>query len=188
MTDRSIKFLVWGLVFVLVDLRIVTFDIIHDLIGYILLYKGIGSLPVTRPLKYAKTSAVILALFSLFEIFGFSNINLNEMNENITLEILMVGVVSIISLFFHLNLLTGLLELVKGSIDQEQYRSLATFRTFYAAFNLIVIFSFPTALVFREMFMMVLICIVVIGLIVEIVYVVKINSFKRFFPTGEGAS
>jgi hypothetical protein len=188
MTERSIKFLVWGLLFVLVDLRIVTFDIIHDLIGYILLYKGISSLPGTRSLKYAKTSAVVLALFSILEIFGFSNIDLNQMNQNITLEILMVGMVSIISLFFHLNLLSGLIEMVKESIDQEQYRSLIKFRTFYAVFNLIVIFSFPTALVFREMFMMFLIGIVVVGLIVEIVYVVKINSFKRLAPRGEEAS
>ncbi|WP_456272001.1 hypothetical protein [Bacillus sp. AK031] len=152
------------------------------------MYKGIASLAVTHSLKYAKNAAVILAIFSILEIFGFSNINLNELNQNITLEILVVGIVSIISLFFHLNLLSGLLQLVNESINQEQYRSLAKFKTFYTIFNLMVIFSFPTALVFREMFMMFLIAIVVAGLIVQIVYIVKINSFKGYTPKGEHTS
>ena len=188
MTKRPVKLLVWGLLFILIDLRIGTLDIVHDLIGYILLYKGLNLLPESRWLTYAKISAVILGIISITEILGVSQINLNEMNQDYTWYVIIGGFISLLSLFFHINLLSGLLDVVDSDHLQETFSSLSKFKTFYLVYNLIITLSLPSILVFQEMFGMFLVLLLIAGLIIELVYIVKINSFKRFPLKEEGTS
>jgi hypothetical protein len=188
MTGKAIKYLVWGLLFVLIDLKIVTFDITHDVIGYILIYKGINRLRGSHWLKLAKTSVIFLGIFSIIEIFGLGYINLNELNQDFTFELAAAGVLAILSLFFHMNLLSGLLETANEVGLEEQYSSIRKFQTFYLIFNLLSIMSLPALMMFRENYLMYLVIMMAAGFIVEIVYIVKINSFKRFIHPEEHAS
>jgi hypothetical protein len=188
MTERAIKLLVWGLLIVLIDIRIVTVDIIHDLIGYIFLYKGIKRLPESRWMNLAKISLIILGIFSVIEIFGFSTINMNEMNQDFTMELAFAGILAILSLFFKLNLLSGLLETAVEYGLKDQHPSMQKFKMVYLMFNLLYIMSLPSMMVFREDYVLFLVFLMVAGFIVEIVYIVKINSFKRFIPSEEYAS
>ncbi|MGM0846301.1 MAG: hypothetical protein ACQEUT_15095 [Bacillota bacterium] len=186
MIEKGIKLLVWGLIFLLIDFKIVTFDLVHDGIGYILLYKGLQELPYSKWKAYAKTAAVILGLLSITEIFGFTNIQLNETSPHASWYILSGGIVSLLSLFFHMNLLSALLELAKD--DDEQRRSISRFKTFYLVFNLITIMALPPILIFNDIVSAFLIAALILGTIVEIVYIVKVNSFKGIIPPQDLAS
>ncbi|WP_421383992.1 hypothetical protein ACOJQI_05395 [Bacillus salacetis] len=183
--EKAIKLLVWGLLFLLIDIRIITFDLIHDAIGYILLYRGLKQLPQSKWLAYAKASAVILGVLSLTEIFGFSNINLDGLNQDFTWKVPAIGLLSILSLFFHMNVLSSVMTLTES---EEILSSTKKFQQFYLIVNLITILSLPAILVFREMAVLYLIILILTGLIVEIIYIVKINSFKRVPTTEDLAS
>ncbi|RIW29604.1 hypothetical protein D3H55_18575 [Bacillus salacetis] len=188
MKERAVQLIVWGLLFVLIDLKIVTFDIIHDLIGYIFIYKGIQKLPLSRWLGYAKISAVFLGILSVIEIFGLGYINLNELNQDFTIRLGAAGVLAILSLFFHINLLSGLLDSVDENYLKGQYSSLQKFKRFYLIFSLINIMSLPALMIFQEDLVFYLIILIAAGFIIEIVFIVKISSIKRFIPFKERAS
>lgn len=184
--ERGIKLLVWGLLFVLIDIRIVTFDLVHDGIGYIFLYKGLKELPYSKWLSYAKAAAVILGLLSITEIFGFTTINLNETEQDVTWYVIIGGIVSILSLFFHMNLLSALMETLQD--EDKLHRSVSGFKTFYLIFNLILIMALPLILIFHDIVSVFLFAALIVGMIVEIVYIVKVNSFKGIVPPQDLAS
>ncbi|MGF2615157.1 hypothetical protein FZC84_10270 [Rossellomorea vietnamensis] len=175
--EKGIKLLVWGLLFLLIDIRITTIDLVHDGIGYILLYKGMQELPHSKWLSYAKTAAVILGVLSITEIFGFTNINLNQAGQDVTWHVIIGGIVSILSLFFHMNLLSALQEAVNN--EDDLHRSLSGFKTFYLVFNLITIMALPPILIFNDIVSYFLVASLLIGVVVEIVYIVKVNSLKE---------
>ncbi|EDL62992.1 hypothetical protein [Bacillus sp. SG-1] len=183
--EKAIKLLVWGLLFLLIDIRINTFDIFHDAIGYIFLFRGMKSLPHSKWVTYAKTSVIILAVLSLIEIIGFGNININDTNRDFTWEIAAIGGISILSLFFHMNLLSSMLVMAP---DKEVLRSVGKFKRVYFSIQLIIILTFPAILLFRDWVTGYLLIIIVTGLIVEIIYIVKINSFKRYISSAEHTS
>ncbi|TYR73237.1 hypothetical protein FZC79_19405 [Rossellomorea vietnamensis] len=184
--ERGVKLLVWGLLFVLIDIRIVTLDLVHDGIGYILLYKGLNELPYSKWVSYAKGAAVILGLLSITEIFGFTTINLNETGQDVTWYVIIGGIVSILSLFFHMNLLSALQETVQD--EDELQGSVSGFKTFYLIFNLILIMALPLILIFNDIVSVFLFAALIVGMIVEIVYIVKVNSFKGIVPPQDLAS
>ncbi|WP_113930412.1 hypothetical protein [Bacillus sp. P14.5] len=175
--EKGIKLLVWGLLFLLIDIRIITIDLVHDGIGYILLYKGMQELPHSKWLSYAKTAAVILGVLSITEIFGFTNINLNQAGQDVTWHVIIGGIVSFLSLFFHMNLLSALQEAVNN--EDDFHRSLSGFKTFYLVFNLITIMALPPILIFNDIVSYFLVASLLIGVVVEIVYIVKVNSLKE---------
>ncbi|WP_409253234.1 hypothetical protein V1502_04780 [Bacillus sp. SCS-153A] len=180
--EKAIKLLVWGLLILLIDIKINTFDLVHDVFGYILLYKGLQFLPHSKWALYAKTSAIILALLSVFEVLGVGNINLNEIDKDFTWSIAAVGIISIIALFFHMNLLSALLFVIPNEDIQS---SVGKFRRFYFGVQLMIILTLPATLVLRDMAAEYLIFIIISGLIVEIFYIVNINSFKQYIPSSE---
>ncbi|QRG66048.1 hypothetical protein [Brevibacillus choshinensis] len=62
----------WGLLLVFVDIRLNQFDIIPDLIGYIIAYAGFSQLSSSHShFANAKFATIPLLLFSILELFQF---------------------------------------------------------------------------------------------------------------------
>lgn len=72
MNHRGFRFLFWGFIFVLVDVRIQGFDVLPDIVGYILFAIGLGLLETeNRAFAVAKVLSYPLILLSVFSIVQF---------------------------------------------------------------------------------------------------------------------
>ncbi len=101
--------LLWGFIF-LFDFRIQGFDILPDIIGYILFYKGLSELE-DRNAFFAKGKqfALPLIIISLFDIYEFS-VSLDELSISpYGIVVLLLGIISsVINLLMVYNICRGI--------------------------------------------------------------------------------
>lgn len=79
--SRLFRRIGWGLVFSLIDFRIMYFDLLPDFIGYILIataLQGLGTIHVA--FARAKWAAILMILASLLSVFMPANIHITELN------------------------------------------------------------------------------------------------------------
>ncbi|MBY0121845.1 hypothetical protein [Bacillus sp. S/N-304-OC-R1] len=108
----SINKIFWGLIFVLVDLNIVYFDLLPDIIGYLIVVSGLSQLqPHSSYFSKAKVFGILLALSSLVIVFINPPIPMEEFGiSNITLFSLLTQTIhSILHLFLIIYAVQGLI-------------------------------------------------------------------------------
>ncbi|MBM7586335.1 hypothetical protein JOC86_002887 [Bacillus pakistanensis] len=183
MTRSLLRIIVFGLMIILVDFRIGTFDVVNDSIGYILIYNGIKSMTNIRWFRYAKVSTIILAIFSLIELFGWNHIQLNGAYGEMKLFAVFGGLISLISLFNNLNIMAGFIQLLQDEGIVGADRKLASFRKVYFVINALIILLLPFSMFFADWYLSILPLPFLIGFIVEVMLIYRINSLKAYYST-----
>lgn len=108
--EKSFKKIFWGYLFLLINLRIMGFDILPDFIGYIIILFGVRELS-TQNEYFAKAVnmnyiLIFLSLFGIYEVTEGLGVQPNGLNNPITF---ILGIVSIIvDLYFMYNLFMGI--------------------------------------------------------------------------------
>lgn len=108
----------WGLLFVLIDFNINHFDILPDLIGYIIVVFGLNELiPFSHLFSKARVMAIVLAVCSIpaMLMVEINMLDGFQPSEDVFMILIAATILNLIHLVFIYFLLKGLMELATKS-------------------------------------------------------------------------
>lgn len=105
--------MMWGLILILIDIRIMGLDIMPDFIGYIMIVSGLGILADQNDFyTKAKPYALILFFLSFFDLFELNRNFLGDFITPTSLVFMAIGSIgTILKLFMYYNICQGIMEL-----------------------------------------------------------------------------
>lgn len=183
----SINKLFWGLLLVLLDVKINQLDILPDIIGYLIVVSGLNQLqPHSKYFLKAKILANILVFVSIAAIFQAPDIPISEfVPSNYSLLVLLFstasGLLHIALIFFAVH---GLMELAVHhnllELSAISYNRLAI----YLVFSFLALATIPFILTIGETNTIYLLLIsVMIGIIMEMMILLLFRKYRGAFLT-----
>lgn len=181
----SINKLFWGLLLVLLDVKINQLDILPDIIGYLIVVSGLNQLqPHSKYFLKAKILANILVFVSIAAIFQAPDIPISEfVPSNYSLFVLLFstasGLLHIALIFFAVH---GLMELAVHhnllELSAISYNRLAI----YLVFSFLALATIPFILTIGETNTIYLLLIsVMIGIIMEMMILLLFRKYRGAF-------
>lgn len=173
----------WGLLLVFLDIRINGFDLLPDLIGYLLVYPGLSRMSARHPhFRKAKMAVLPLLLFSLPELLGLSfQINLSSSDTSVSgWMIVAIIVMELLHLYMIYHLCRGIAKLASQS-GSMALANLANSRwTYYLWFSLVFSALTLLALVdFLSVLTLLFIPVAIVGFIIYILLLLIIRQADR---------
>lgn len=135
----------WGLLWVLVDIRIGHFDLVMDVVGYLLMRDAIANLGRIRPdFLSAKPYLILLAVLSLFEVFPLFPFTLPVSPHDINPYTLCYGSITLLlTLLMMERFLTALKQHTADIGHHELAKEVSARRAFYACVTSAMLVSSP---------------------------------------------
>jgi len=171
------KKLFWGFIF-LFDFRINGFDILPDIIGYILFFQGLSIL-ASRNIYFEKAKRlsfplIFLSIFSIYE--NTTPLAEFSINNSTSLLMLLGLVITILHLFMVYNICMGIADEAR-LFEKPDLEDKAMMRwTFYLVINIAVIFVIFIAFVLPTFGFVLLILSLILSVISYILMVMLMND------------
>ncbi|MHB9094976.1 MAG: hypothetical protein ACYC21_09905 [Eubacteriales bacterium] len=179
--------LFWGFLFVLLDFRIQGFDIFPDIVGYLLIYSGLGQLIVLNPhFQQARKYALPLTILSIFDLVQFQQpVSQFNFEPSMLLYIVLGTVITVIDLLMVYHLCTGI---AKAAIDinQTELEMTAMNRWKYYLYSKIaLIILIPLVLVAPGILLILGIPLLIVTLIIAVLIMTLMKrADQTFYSTG----
>ncbi|OIJ14728.1 hypothetical protein BKP35_05805 [Anaerobacillus arseniciselenatis] len=181
--SKGYRLIFWGLLFILIDIRIEIFDILPDFLGYTMIASGLGYLSASETLfEKARPFAFLLVFISLPDFIGYWEFSYTD--GTITVFPLVYHlVVVILHLFLIYFVMEATYRLAKESGDECWAQATRVRWNYYAIIHLLYLamssFSLNTTLdAFQLLYIIFAITIVIIE-IVLIVFMKKTEGKQR---------
>lgn len=176
----------WGLLLVFVDIRLNQFDIVPDLIGYIIAYAGFSQLSSYHShFANAKLAVIPLLLFSILELFQFPasyQVSMTEAAPMTGPMLLVALAATVLSLYMIYQLCNGLGYLARQAGAPELAQKSEKRWKYYLWMTLCMLILPLLAVIGLSPFMLVLILpLVIIGLIVYIMILMLIREVDQIW-------
>lgn len=177
----------WGLLLVFVDIRLNNFDILPDLIGFIIAYTGFSQLSSFHPhFEKAKYASIPLLLFSILDLFQVqAQVEFSTAHpSSISLPIVFLSIVSTLLylyMVFHLCKGIGYIGRLIGVLELEQK---AQKRWTYFLWITLIMFAVPILALLGAVFsdiLLLVIPLIIIGLIVYILILMLIRETDQIW-------
>lgn len=169
----------WGLLLVFLDFRINGFDIIPDLIGFILVYTGLAGLAEVQPrFGQAKKVAVPLLVLSVAELIP-GQLQFTLSGPSGWLGFLIAIVVTALNLLLIFNICRGIGELAsQEGNDNLTHKSNSRWQ-YYLWISVAVLVLFPFSMVAPDVAAIFAIPVIVLGLISYLLILLLIREADR---------
>ena len=171
-----------GLLLVLLDFRIASIDILPDFVGYILVFRALGTLATQHPyFSKAKPFALVLIFVSLVTIIEQPKVNLLDYSLAAQqLGWLFVGQgIFILDLFFFFWLTQGIVKLASDR-ELEELREKASFRwKFYLTIASILLIYTPFALNLDPAWNMLIVVFVILQFVAQLLLLGLVRTAQR---------
>ncbi len=172
--------LFWGFLIILLDFRLQNFDILPDIIGYLMIYSGLGQLfYLSEHFNFARKYTVPLAILSLFDIVQFQR----PISFDPTTGVMfIVGIVTaVIDLMMVYHICVGIAKAAVG-INQLELEQIAMNRwKYYLVAKLAFLVTTPVMLMNTQLFGVIAIPLIVISLIIMILIVLLMKKADETF-------
>lgn len=136
----------WGLALVLIDIRLISFDLLPDSLGYFLIVIGLaGMRPDNKRFAIGRKAAGILTLLALPQLIGIVwTLNLNDPQLPGMAPMLLMAVVTALELVMLYGICMGIREqaLSAGGSEQLAYSARRIWQTIFAL-GAVMLFSQP---------------------------------------------
>lgn len=171
--------LYWGLIIILLDIRIMGFDVLPDLWGYIMILSALSSLESShKGFGKAKPFAIVLLILSIMDIYQINGNALNGFTvNNTTIIFMMITTVAIAMDIFMVYYITiSIMELAENSNLNELYEITLCRTKSYVVSNLIFLAIIPFTLNMPQD--IVIGISIVSGLVVFVVKILFVNLIR----------
>lgn len=173
----------WGYLLILIEIHIVIIDILPEPVGYYLIFSGISMLLNDFPIgSKAKNTALVLIFISIPTVFIEQNAGANQMGQlsfltGWSLYMTVLGILKLILVFYIFQLIMAIVK-EHGDFALND-RSTKTFRTYIIVMLLTMIFHSFSINFSMEQFLVVTIISIVVGFIMEIVFLVLLRKMRK---------
>lgn len=178
--NKGFRHIFWGLLFLLIDIRIELFDIIPDFIGYIFIVNGLSTLSLSEE-RFAKVRpfAIALIFLSIPSLLGVWEVDLMENHISIFAMLfqLITGIIQLLMMYFIFDATFHL----ATKYDDETWAEATKSRwKIYMVIHILILtmngFMFNVAF---EVLQVIFIVLVIAALIVDIVIIVFMKGTER---------
>jgi len=179
-----------GMIFILIDIDFGSFDVIPDFIGYLLIASAAIQLyRKTKDVSFRNVNyiAVFLMIVNLVNIFMPNNSRGAGLQMNsISFVMTVVTMLSTIHLYYYLY--NGMLRIVESFRDVKFNNKLLSDRNIYVYVNLVIamLISLSPYISWIYETGIFLILVIIVGLILNLIAIVNVNSIKVRLRVNEG--
>lgn len=168
----ALRRLGWGLVFPLFDLHFVFFDVLPDIIGYIIIFIALGQLRVSNGnFKQARWLAAALIFLSLPQLILKSSIGINELTvAPLGMHVYIHGTAILHCLLAYL-IFGGLYTIARPIATSGLLNAIVSRRIFYVVIFASYLIFYPFLLNVEESWWMLLFFIGIIGIVAELLLI-----------------
>lgn len=173
--------IIWGIIFVIININIGPIDILPNFIGYGLMISGLSKIyneTQNKEFLLTKILAVIFLIESLVSIFyhynSIGNITINSMISNTVFQVLQLLLV------FYMY--SGIIELLKKYDDMDLVLIIRNARRNYAYITLLTMFLTTFAINMEQYSRDILLTVCVfVNLFMVVRWAFNVNKVKKFF-------
>lgn len=173
--------LFWGFLIILLDFRIQGFDILPDIIGYLMICSGLTQLfYLSEHFKHAKKYSIPLTVLSLFDIIQFQK---PISFDSITILFFVLGTVTaVVDLMMVYHICIGIAKAAVG-INQPDLAEIAMNRwKYYLAAKIAFLVLTPFMIVFKVAGLIIAIPLIIITLIIMVLIIILMKRADETFP------
>jgi len=169
---RELRRLGWGLVIAMIDIRVWFFDLLPDIIGYIMIVSALQHLSSSQPVfKKAKYIAIVLIILSIPVFFTQTNVTITEFSS----IPLTVHLYSQLLLILHILMVYWIFNGLIGMLKQEGpillLDAAVSRRNTYLVLNLAMVIFYPFLLNVEESWSMLIIVFGILSFIMELLFI-----------------
>lgn len=175
---KELKKLAFGFLIAFLDFRLGTFNILPDIIGYLMIYSALSNFSPSENGRLAKGAAIFLAIFSLPDIIMPPQLTLDHIG---TLHFgwqLYTSVLHLVQVFLVVNVLKALSIIVNEQGFYTEKKWLEDFGKVYLIVNLILIFMGPIGYLFSFELLFLVGFSFIVGFIIHVIFIVRLFQIR----------
>jgi hypothetical protein len=169
---RDLRRLGWGLVIAMIDIRVGFFDLLPDIIGYMMIVSALQHLSSLHAVfKKAKYIAIVLIILTIPVLFIQTNVTITKFSSiplTVHLYSQLLFVLHILMAYWIFN---GLIGMLKQEGNIQLLDAAISRRNTYLVFNISMIIFYPFLLNVEESWSMLLIVFGILLFIMELLFI-----------------
>lgn len=171
--SNGFRLIFWGLLFILLDIRIELFDLLPDIVGYIFIMNGTKYLSENEEIfSKAQPLAISLIFLSIPSLIGYFDLNIGE-NSTVLWPMVYQLVITLVHLFMMYYIFEGTYQFATSKGEHDWANTARKVWSYYAIIQFFTLVLHSFMLNVDSNFMQaILIFSIIITLIIEIVVII----------------
>lgn len=168
---RELRRLGWGLVIAMIDIRLGYFDLLPDIIGYLMVLSALQQLGSIHPAyKKAKYISIVLIILTIPVLFIQTNVTITEFSSIPLAVHLYSQLLFILHILMAYWIFNGLIEMLKQDGAVQLLDTAISRRNTYLVFNILMVIIYPFLLNVEDSWVMLLIAFGILLFIMELLF------------------
>ncbi|MGG1636754.1 hypothetical protein [Paenibacillus sp. NRS-1760] len=168
---RELRRLGWGLVIAMIDIRLGYFDLLPDIIGYLMVLSALQHLgSIHSAYKKAKYISIVLIILTIPVLFIQTNVTITEFSSIPLAVHFYSQLLFILHILMAYWIFNGLIEMLKQDGAVQLLDTAISRRNTYLVFNILMVIIYPFLLNVEDSWVMLLIAFGILLFIMELLF------------------